>query len=115
MAIRITGEVSDRETEEIVRRIHAQCPPGGKVRIFLKMSHYASFNSAEDLYYDLRFARYCDDRIERLAVVGDRSWKSTLVGLFGLFSSIETAYFDQSEARNAWQWLVGSDAANEKE
>jgi hypothetical protein len=105
LALHITGEVSDRETKRIVRAIHNQASSREKVRLFLLIDHYASFNSAETLYEDLRFSRQCDGLIERIAIVGDRPWKETWVALFGLFSAIDMAYFDRTEAQTAWQWL----------
>lgn len=105
-AFHITDVISESENDEMTYRINSLGSPENKVRLLLVISHYPSFNSAEDFYDDLRFVRRCADRIERMAVVGDRSWKSTLVGLFGLFSAIETAYFDRSEIRTAWQWLT---------
>lgn len=107
LALRIAGEISDRETRGIVRKIQAHASRHGKVRLFLLMDHYTSFNSAEALYEDLRFARLCSDLIEAMAIVGDRSWKATWVALFGLFGGIDTAYFDRTETREAWQWLAG--------
>ena len=77
----------------------------GSARLLLVVQDYPSFNSAEDLYFDLRFAVPLADRIERLAVVGDRVWKDTWISLFGLFSGIRTAYFDRSEMDRAWQWV----------
>ena len=106
LALRITGEISDRETSRIVRLIQAHASRYGKVRLLLHMNHYASFNSAEALYEDLRFARRCGDLIASMAVVGDRPWKSTWVALFGLFGGIDTAYFDRTESKEAWQWLT---------
>jgi SpoIIAA-like len=106
LAFRISGSMSDRETERIVHQIQAHAARYGKTRLFLVMDHYASFNSAEDLYEDLRFARRCGDLIQRLAVLGDRPWKSTWVALFGLFGAMDTAYFDRSETQAALQWLA---------
>ncbi len=106
LALHITGEMSDRDTNRIVRIIQTQASRHGKVRLFLLMDHYAAFNSAEALYEDLRFARRCGDLIESMAVVGDRPWKSTWVALFGLFGAIDASYFDRTETREAWQWLT---------
>ena len=105
LALHITGEVSDRETRRIVSAIRTHASHGRKARLILRMDHYASFNSAESLYEDLRFCRQCEDLIERMAIIGDRSWKATWVALFGLFGGIETTYFDRSESQAAWQWL----------
>ena len=105
IGFRIEGAVSDAETERISTAIQKLAGRVGKVRLLLAAQHYPSFNSAEDLYFDLRFAVPLADRIERLAVVGDRVWKDTWISLFGLFSGIQAAYFDRSEMNQAWQWL----------
>ena len=105
LGLRIEGAVSDAETERIGAAVQKLAGRTGKVRLLLVAQHYPSFNSAEDLYFDLRFAVPLADRIERLAVVGDRVWKDTWISLFGLFSGIQTAYFDRSEMDQAWQWL----------
>ena len=105
VALHITGEISHRETDRIVRIIRTQVSPGQKARVFLLMDHYMSFNSAEALYEDLRFTRQCDDLIQCMAIVGDPSWKDTWVALYGLFSGIDTAYFERAEAQAAWRWL----------
>lgn len=105
LALHITGAISDRETRRIVRTIQTHASPEQKAKLFLRIDHYPSFNSAEALYEDLRFARLCDGLIEKMVIVGDRSWKETWVALFGLFGGIETAYFDRTESQAAWLWL----------
>ena len=114
LALHITGEISDRETDRIVRMIREQASPRQKARVFLLMDPYRSFNSAEALYEDLRFARQCDDLIQCMAIVGDPSWKDTWVALYGLFSGIDTAYFERAEAQAAWQWLQKPQPAHER-
>lgn len=76
-----------------------------KIRLVLVMRHYPSLNSAEDFYDDLRFLRGYHDAIDRVAVVCDRSWKSTWVGLFGLFSGIRMACFTMDETDALTRWL----------
>lgn len=105
LGFKIEGDVSDAETERISAALQKIVAQTGSVRLLLVVQHYASFNSAEDLYFDLRFAVPLSDRIERMAVVGDRVWKDTWISLFGLFSGIQTAYFDRAEMAQAWQWV----------
>ena len=105
LGLRIEGSVSDAETERIGAALQKLTAESGSARLLLVVQDYPSFNSAEDLYFDLRFAVPLADRIERLAVVGDRVWKDTWISLFGLFSGIRTAYFDRSEMDRAWQWV----------
>ena len=106
LAIKITGEITDAEHQKIDRLIGAHINRWGSIRILLTVKHYPSLNSAEAFYEDLRMIKLHSDGIERLAVVGDRPWKSTWVGLFGLFSGVETDYFGWERIEAAWQWAT---------
>lgn len=106
LAIKITGEITDREHDHLDRMIKAHIAAWGNIRILLTAKQYPCFNSAEALYEDLRTVKLNSDHIERLAVVGDRPNKSTWVALFGLFSGLETDYFEMDHIEDAWQWIT---------
>jgi hypothetical protein len=106
LAIKITGEITKNEHERLDRLIRTSVAEWERIRIFIVLNHYPSFNSAEALYEDLRMIKNHSKHIDRLAVVGDRRWKRTWVGLFGLFSRIETDYFEMEEIDAAYQWIT---------
>lgn len=103
--VRIRREISDRQMEEIERSLEDRIDQTGKIRLFVIMDSYPTFNSAESIYDDLRFARKYSDHIERMAVVGDQSWKKHWISLFGLFGGITAEYFVRSEAKAAVNWI----------
>ncbi|BBO68509.1 hypothetical protein DSCA_24390 [Desulfosarcina alkanivorans] len=80
----------------------------GTVRLVLVMRHYPSFNSAEDFYDDLRFLRLYDHAIDRVAVVCDRFWKDSWVGIFSLFSGIRMQFFEMTQVRAVTRWIQGN-------
>lgn len=106
LAIKITGEISEMEHGQLDRLIREHVGVWGRIRIFLTVKHYPSFSSAEALYEDLRMVKLHSDHIDRMAVVGDRPWKGTWVALFGLFSGMETDYFEMDRIEEAWQWIT---------
>ena len=65
----------------------------GNVKLVIVMKHYRSFNSAEDLYEDLRFVKLYADVIDKAAIVCDKKWKRTWMALFGLFSGVNIRFF----------------------
>ena len=107
VALKITGEISQKDFENITSILNKAIKNHGTIRLLLIVEHYASFSSVESLYEDLKFAHLYSKNIERLALVGDRSWKSTWVALFGLFSGFMTQYFDKNELKDALKWLQG--------
>lgn len=106
LAITITGEITENEHGQLDRLIRDLVAQWKRIRIFIVLKHYPSFNSAESLYEDLRMVAKHSDQVERLAVVGDRLWKRTWVGLFGLFGGIETDYFEMEQIDAAYRWIT---------
>jgi len=106
IALKLTGEITEPEHQQIDRLLSGSINRWGQIRLLLTVKHYPSLSSAEALYEDLRMVKFYSDGIERMAVVGDRPWKSTWVGLFGLFSRIETDYFSVEQIESAWQWVT---------
>lgn len=106
LAIKITGEITENEHQKIDRLIRDSISVWGSIRVFIVLQHYLSFNSAEALYEDLRMVKKHMKHINRLALVGDRIWKRTWIGLFGLFSGIETDYFEMEQIDTAFQWIT---------
>ncbi len=106
IAIRITGEITDNEHLQIDKLLSERIAQHKRIRLFIVVMHYTSFNSAEALYEDMRMVKLRADNIDKMAVVGDRQWKDTWVALFGLFSRLETRYFQIDQIEDAWQWIT---------
>jgi hypothetical protein len=105
VALKIRGEITQKDFDSISRIMEKAIKKYVTIRLLLVIEHYASFFSAESLYEDLSFAHLYSNNIERMAVVGNRNWKSTWVALFGLFSGFLTQYFDETELNEAWNWV----------
>jgi hypothetical protein len=106
LAIAISGEITGNEHGRLDRLIEQRAAEWERIRILVVLKHYPSFNSAESLYEDLRMVVKHSDHVDRLAVVGDRLWKRTWVGLFGLFGRIETDYFEMGQIDAAYRWVT---------
>ncbi|HKI49474.1 MAG TPA: STAS/SEC14 domain-containing protein [Desulfobacteria bacterium] len=103
--LKLEALLSDREETRLSRLLDKKIKGHGKVRIFLELENYPAADSAESLFEDMKLLKLHADDIEKLAVVGDRVWQETWVALFGLFSGMETAYFDRSEEEKAVEWV----------
>jgi hypothetical protein len=109
MGLRIQGSVTAGETQRLRDYIEARSARWGPLRLLVVMDSYPSFNTAEALYEDLRFAKLAAAKLVRVAVVAKEPWKDTWVGLFGLFGGLEMAYFQTSAIEAAWQWLTATE------
>ena len=104
MTLEVRSEIRARRFKAICEDMDRAIAAVGKVRLLLVMRHYPSFNSAEDFYYDLRFLRLYDHAILKVAVVCDRSWKDTWVGVFSLFSGIRMDFFEMTQMDAVTRW-----------
>ena len=108
VAVRMLDRMIDRRTRELSRMLAASISAaGGPVRLLLTVDGLSPSRSPENLFENLHFVRLHAENIERLAIVGNRGWERTSIGLFGLFGGIETAYFDRSQGADAVRWLQG--------
>ncbi|MGD9365207.1 MAG: STAS/SEC14 domain-containing protein [Desulfobacteraceae bacterium] len=106
LAIKINGEMTEEEHQELDALFRERISKWGRLRVFVVAMHYPSFNSAEALFEDLRMVKRHAESIDRLAVVADRSWKRTWIGIFGLFSRIPSDFYEMDEIEAAWQWIA---------
>ena len=107
LTLEVRTEIRQARFEAICRDLDKAVAVLEKIRLVLVMRHYPSFNSAEDFYDDLRFLRLYDHAIEKVAVVCDRSWKETWVGVFSLFSGISMEFFGTEQPEAVTRWIQG--------
>jgi hypothetical protein len=105
LTLEIRSQIRQERFDAICRDLDKATAVDGQLRLVLVMRHYPSFNSAEDFYDDLRFLRLYDHAIERVAVVCDRFWKDTWVGIFSLFSGIRMTFFEMTQIEDLTRWI----------
>ncbi len=105
LTLEIHSDIRKKRFEAICKDMEKAIAAMGRVRLVLVMRHYPSFNSAEDFYDDLRFLRLYDHAIEKVAVVCDRFWKDTWVGIFSLFSGIPMEFFELTQLDEVSRWI----------
>ena len=105
LTLEVRSEILRNRFKAICKDMDRAIAALGKLRLVLVIRHYPSFNSAEDFYDDLRFLRIYDHAIEKVAVVCDRFWKETWVGIFGLFSGIPMRYFEMGRPEAVARWI----------
>jgi hypothetical protein len=105
LTLDVRSEIRATRFKAICRDMDQAVAALGRVRLVLVMHHYPSLNSAEDFYDDLRFLRLYDHAIDKVAVVCDRFWKDTWVGIFSLFSGIRMDFFEMTQVNEVTRWI----------
>ena len=113
VTVKLFDRMIDRQTRALSRMLQQTiAEAGGKVRLLLSIDTQLPARSPENLFENLHFVRMNADHIERMCIVGSKAWESTYIGLFGLFSGIDMAYFDRSQMVEAIRWLQSIDKFN---
>ena len=75
----------------------------GKIRILVTMHDFHGW-TAGALWEDVKWNAKHFSQIERLAIVGEKSWHKWMTGFYKPFTSTEVRYFtpDQTDAARAW-------------
>ena len=104
LGFKIVGGITKKQKKQISKVLENQIRKSGKIRLLLVIEPHKKMD-AESLLFDLNFTLTYSDKIERMAIIGNKVWEYTWVALFGLFSHIRTQYFDRSEIKAAWKWI----------
>ncbi len=104
LGFKIVGGMTKRQKNQICKLVEKQISESEKIRLLIVIEPHKTMD-AESLLFDLNFTLIYSDKIERMALIGNKVWEETWIALFGLFSHIRTQYFDRSEIKSAWKWI----------
>ncbi len=104
LTIQTSGKLTLEDYHQFVPRIEQIINKHGRVRVLFDMRDFHGWSMAalwEDLKFDLKHFK----DIERLAMVGERTWEKWMATFCRPFTSAEIRYFDQSESDKAHRWV----------
>lgn len=75
----------------------------GSVSLLIDMEQFR-WEKVEAWDADLNFGREYHEKIDKIAIVGDKRWQRLLT-IFGKAYAKEIRYFHTSDMDAAWEWL----------
>ncbi len=95
----VTSDQIDRASDELAELTYRR----GSARLVLEIADDVDIE-AETLWQQLRTDR--DDIVlDRVAIIGSRSWHRTLTGLAGAAADIDIHHYPSDEQHVAWDWI----------
>jgi len=76
----------------------------GKIRILFDLSDF-KWEKMEAWLPDLRFGSEFRHDIEKMAIVGDKTWEKWVTHLAKPFYARDAKFFHSAEIAKAWAWL----------
>lgn len=103
LGFKVSGDVTKADYETLTPAVAEAVEQHGTVDLLLDLTDF-HWEKVSAWGSDLRFGHEFHDKIERLAIVGNRAWEKHLASLASPFYAKQSAYFDNDAA--AWAWLT---------
>ncbi len=104
LEVRVSGKLSHHDYQHFVPEVERLIHLHGKIRVLFEMVDFHGWEAGA-LWDDIKFdAKHFAD-IDRVAMVGDKSWQKGMSQFCRVFTTAQIRYFDHTELQRARDWL----------
>jgi hypothetical protein len=104
LGFKLSGKLHDADYQQFVPAIDAAVAKQGKVRLLALFHDFHGWDM-HALWDDIKFSTTHCNKIDRIALVGDKTWEKWMAKVCKPFTMAKVRYFDASELDAAWAWL----------
>ena len=100
---KFSGEVTHEDYTAFLPQVQSVMAEQGKIRFLLLAEdmHWDLRGLVDDLRYTVTFA----SNVERVAIVGDRTWQRLQTAIVDHLIRTEMRFFPTDQIQKAWAWL----------
>ena len=106
MTVKFSGDVDQSDYEQLTPEVKALVEAQGSIRMLLDLTGF-KWEKAEAWKSDLDFGKELGQKIDRMAIVGNKQWLSWMTKLADSHYARQAKYFDADSLTSAWEWLRG--------
>lgn len=103
LGFRLIGDVTKADYEVLVPEVQRVIDQEGSASLLIDLEDFR-WEKIEAWASDLNFGRTYHDKIDKLAIVGDKTWEEILTS-FGKAYAQESKHFHTKDREQAWEWL----------
>ncbi len=104
LLIKVSDKLTSEDYKQFVPELERLIEKHGKIRLLFDMQDFHGW-SLGALWQDLKFDLKHFSDIERLAMVGDRTWQKWMASFCKPFTTALIRYFDHDHLNEAREWL----------
>lgn len=104
LGFKLSGKLHDADYQTFVPAIDAAIAGSGKVRILAWFEDFHGWD-AKALWDDIKFSTTHCTKVDRIALVGDKTWEKWMAVVCKPFTMASVKYFDAAKVDDAWKWL----------
>src|SRR5262245_6070852 len=105
LGFQMSGKLHDEDYKTFVPMIDAAIAKEGKVRLLALFHDFHGWD-AHALWDDIKFSTTHCTKIERIALVGEKTWEKWMSKVCKPFTMAKIRYFDATELEAAKAWLA---------
>ncbi|HQU16943.1 MAG: hypothetical protein B7Z66_06450 [Chromatiales bacterium 21-64-14] len=99
-------QITKQEFRELSNSLEQAIDETGRIRLLLDLDRLKGVHPGAVLEH-LKFTLRRAGKIERMAVVGNRTWEKWWPDIHHCFAKAELKHFGEAELQDAWSWLRG--------
>lgn len=104
VGFKMSGKLHDEDYKKFVPLVDAEIAKDGKVNLLAQFHDFHGWD-AKALWDDTKFSATHCKSIQRIALVGDKSWEKWMSAVCKPFTMAKIRYFDVAEMDAAKAWL----------
>jgi stage II sporulation SpoAA-like protein len=105
LGFRMSGKLHDEDYKKFVPLVDEAIAKHGKVRLLAEFHEFKGWD-AKALWDDIKFSTTHCTKIERIALVGDKTWEKWMAAVCKPFTLAKVRYFDIADLAAAKAWLA---------
>ena len=105
LGFKLSGKLHDEDYKQFVPAVDAAIAQQGKVRVLAQFHDFHGWDM-HALWDDIKFSTTHCTKIDRIALVGDKTWEKWMAKVCKPFTMAKVRYFDASELDAAKAWLA---------
>ncbi len=104
IGFKLSGKLHDEDYKHFVPLVDAAIAQEGKVRLLAQFHDFHGWDM-HALWDDTKFSTTHCNKVERIALVGEKKWEEWMAKVCKPFTMAKIEYFDASDIESAWEWL----------
>ena len=105
LGFQLSGRLHDQDYATFVPVIDAAVAKHGKIRLLAQFHDFDGWD-VHALWDDIKFSSTHCTEVERIALVGEKTWEHWMAGVCKPFTMAKIRYFDSRDIEQAWTWLA---------
>ena len=104
LGFKMSGKLHDEDYKQFVPLIDAAIANEGKVRLLAVFEDFHGWD-LHALWDDIKFSTTHCTKIERIALVGEKTWEKWMAKVCKPFTMAKIKYFDAADIDKARAWI----------